>query len=618
MEETTIGLGFNSRRGGITTAGGGRATTAFVSASVKDLKDDHKNINNSNTSSSISNRDNHLDGGNESTINYYAPAVSSTTSSMNNQVIAGVNNGGFTSDPSANVMYMQQQQYDRQQQIQPSIPPPHHPSTISQTLHSYSHIEPQLHSNLPMVPTTTYPQPSSYNAQRVESSHSFPPPIIAMQQPAPIIPNPYFTSTINHQQQYSLPSFQPPPGLPPGAVPSFLPPPNNNAVQPAAVIPHLLPHPAVAPFMPAYIPSQQPLQHEQEQEQQQQQQQLDSIEKARALAMQFHQQNAQGIINDTSIPTNINYLQQRQTHFQKEQRKLQTFQLKNLEYVMKHEEKELRKHVDCMNQMTAYEEKQQIQLQLRMQQQRQRQLQLEQRKQQRDQVGMLNDGGGGIGTKEQRYAERVRKRQHVDHPSSKNGKNASSNNNPKKLRTSLYLSNLPIDGSTSERTLQSLFCLYGRLDRVTMYRHRSTGELKGDGLIVFGRDAAEEYRSKNGGDEDGGSGVDLVEAVCTQMNVAELPCGTVIVVQPADMDYKKKSNDNGEQIHQQVKNGGNQQHSIESMNTESYNANLTSTFGAGNVAPILSGGSKGLEDETLKKEDEDDDDDLDDFFASLE
>jgi len=47
-----------------------------------------------------------------------------------------------------------------------------------------------------------------------------------------------------------------------------------------------------------------------------------------------------------------------------------------------------------------------------------------------------------------------------------------------------------------------------------MYRNRSNGELKGDGLIVFGRDAAEEYRVKNNDNS-----IDLVESVCTQVRM---------------------------------------------------------------------------------------------------
>ena len=47
-----------------------------------------------------------------------------------------------------------------------------------------------------------------------------------------------------------------------------------------------------------------------------------------------------------------------------------------------------------------------------------------------------------------------------------------------------------------------------------MYRNRTNGELKGDGLIVFGRDAAEEYRVKNNDNS-----IDLVESVCTQVRM---------------------------------------------------------------------------------------------------
>ena len=41
----------------------------------------------------------------------------------------------------------------------------------------------------------------------------------------------------------------------------------------------------------------------------------------------------------------------------------------------------------------------------------------------------------------------------------------------------------------------------------------------------------------------GGSGTDLIETVCMQMNGAELPCGTVIGVEPADMDWGSRGKD---------------------------------------------------------------------------
>jgi hypothetical protein len=184
---------------------------------------------------------------------------------------------------------------------------------------------------------------------------------------------------------------------------------------------------------------------------------------------------------------------------------------------MKHEEHELRQHVNTMNQMTAYEERLQIQSELQRSQQREMRRRLEEKEREREQSGMIR-GGGGIGSKEQRKVERVRKRQH----NHSNGSNNNNNNNntysdtttaTTTQRASLYLTNLPADGSITERTLHSLFGLYGRLDRVTMYRHRSTGEYKGDGLIVFGRDAVEEFGRRSAES----SGVDLVESVCSQV-----------------------------------------------------------------------------------------------------
>jgi len=296
-----------------------------------------------------------------------------------------------------------------------------------------------------------------------------------------------------HQQQYSLPTFQPPQGIPP-QVASYNPPP---------IIPMQHNPSTTIPIPNNVIKKEEHAQNNLD----------DPLEKARKIAMRFHQESTN--IIDSSIPTNINYTEQRKEHFQKEDQKLKTYQLKNYQYVMQQEEKELRHTVHCMNQMTAYEERQDLQLQLQKEQHKQRLLQRHQKQQQREQIGILNEGSCGIGTKEQRKAERVRKRQHYD-SSNSNSNNASTSNKQRTtaLRNSLYLTNLPTDGSCTERTLQSLFCLYGRLDRVVMYRNRTNGELKGDGLIVFGRDAAEEYRVKNNDNS-----IDLVESVCTQVRM---------------------------------------------------------------------------------------------------
>ena len=242
----------------------------------------------------------------------------------------------------------------------------------------------------------------------------------------------------------------------------------------------------------------------------------DPIEKARAIARRFHEESTQrsaagtdSIVFDSSIPADNSYDHKRREYFTKERIKLDKFRLKNLEYVIKHDEMELRRHVDGMNQITSFEEKQSIQLEYAKQQQIERQMKLEQRGQHTTQTIMMNASGGGIGSKDQQRAERVRKRQCIERGTS-HVKN--SNDVPAgRRRNSLYITNLPTDGSTTERILHSLFSSYGRLDRVTMYRHRSTGDLKGDGLIVFGRDALEAY------DKTGADG-DLIDNVCMQVS----------------------------------------------------------------------------------------------------
>ena len=448
MEETT-GLGFDSHRG---DAAGTR--TAFVTASIRDPKDEHNNNSN-------------LEGKNGK-------------SSMNNKVVVDEVGGSCSSSEGAMMQ-------------------PQHPPSIAmpQTL-QYSQNNMMMQQQVPTFPN---PPPSSI--------------LPTMQQPPPV-----------HNPNSNTAVFQPPPGMPPLAVPNFPPPSHNFAPTtppPSAIIPHPLPPPSVlAPSMPAQmIPTPQHYQQQQDEQKQQQHAQSDAIEKARAIAMRFHHQSTQ--IDDASINSNVNYAQLRHDHFQKERQKHQVHSLKNLEYVMKHEETELRRQVECMNQMTAYEERQQLQLQLQQEQQRQRQLEIEQKRQHREQSGMMNDDCGGIGSKEQRRTEKMRKRQRLEHGA--NGNSGASSDKKEAIRTSLYLKNLPTDGSTTERTLQSLFCLYGRLDRVTMYRHRSTGELKGDGLIVFGRDAVEEHQMKGGNDDE-----DLVEAVCTQVSFDLGEVGKDIVV----------------------------------------------------------------------------------------
>ena len=310
----------------------------------------------------------------------------------------------------------------------------------------------------------------------------------------------------------------------------------------------------------------------------------ESLEKARAIAMRFRQEGT--IIGDTSIPNDSDYSQKRREHFEREKLRLSTYRLKNLEYVMEREELNLRRHVNVMDEMNQYEERLQIQKELQDRQRYEMRMKLDEKERRKETRGMSNEGGGGIGTKEQRHAERVRVK-------SARQDDQKVNKDEQPIRTSLYLTNLPVDGTTTERSLHSLFRAYGRLDRVTMYRHRSTGELKGDGLIVFGRDAVEAHRS---GQHD--KGKDLVDEVCVQMNGAELPCGTIIGVQPADVDYKTKAKNDDKFPSQRPP----------SPSSSGPSTNLP--FEGINAVTTVS-----QDHDTHKESDKDD---LDDFFASLE
>jgi hypothetical protein len=97
------------------------------------------------------------------------------------------------------------------------------------------------------------------------------------------------------------------------------------------------------------------------------------------------------------------------------------------------------------------------------------------------------------------------------------------------------------------------------------------------------------------------------------MNGAELPCGTVIGVQPADADYKPKSNKNVDRRSSRrppsPSNG-----TVTAARANGAMEATRTTPDAASSAVTASGRFRGADDKTPK----DGGDDLDDFFASLE
>lgn len=98
------------------------------------------------------------------------------------------------------------------------------------------------------------------------------------------------------------------------------------------------------------------------------------------------------------------------------------------------------------------------------------------------------------------------------------------------------------------------------------------------------------------------------------MNGAELPCGTVIGVQPADADYKSKPIKNGHRRSSSRRPPSPSDGTDPAEQAGEALEEAKKTPDAASSAVTTSGRSQGADDKTP----EDGGDDLDDFFASLE
>ncbi|KAL7575986.1 hypothetical protein ACA910_000774 [Epithemia clementina (nom. ined.)] len=180
----------------------------------------------------------------------------------------------------------------------------------------------------------------------------------------------------------------------------------------------------------------------------------------------------------------------------------------------------------------------------------------------------------GIGTKQRKEAERIKvKEGHVPLKSNKDDPST----------VAVYISGLPKDGSLTSDAVKDLFGCYGNIVKVHFYLNKTTGEVKGDGLVIYS------FR----GDENEGS--NLVNMVCSQMSGAVLPSGDVLKVEPSSSNKKSAGSNSA------------------TVETSSSNEKQM-----GSNSAVISQTPSTQHDVNVQHNGEDgNDDELDDFFSSI-
>lgn len=171
---------------------------------------------------------------------------------------------------------------------------------------------------------------------------------------------------------------------------------------------------------------------------------------------------------------------------EQERVRLEKALLQNWEYLAKREEQRLQHQLRLID---AAKQLEQDQVQRRVLQTKV----LEQQQQQKqNRNGHLSSSQAGIGTLEQRNRKRkvnqLQQRQQQEQDCS----------------SSLYLSNLP--STTSMDVIRNLFQSYGTIKRVHFYTNKTTGLLKGDGLVTYETNKEKQITT------------DFLQSVCQQVS----------------------------------------------------------------------------------------------------
>jgi hypothetical protein len=163
------------------------------------------------------------------------------------------------------------------------------------------------------------------------------------------------------------------------------------------------------------------------------------------------------------------------------QKREQVALLKNLEYLSKVEDERLRERLVQIQQTKAYEQHIQQQFQRR-----------------HDPTPALRSQAG-IGTQERQRVEEKRKRHGPPSNNSSHFANSSSES------VAIYVANLPQkDGPADDDLVRGLFSSYGEIRKIHYYVDKSTGQRKGDALVIYSL-------------QEGQDKVTLTDSVCSQV-----------------------------------------------------------------------------------------------------
>lgn len=211
--------------------------------------------------------------------------------------------------------------------------------------------------------------------------------------------------------------------------------------------------------------------------------------RAQAILKRFEEQQQQflgGMMVSGADLTDVEpvvYRRQRELGFQREAERKKLAILKNFEY--------LTHRASCRVGELAAQIDESRELEIMVNERYQ--IALEERKRLREQRTHNLNSQAAIGTE---------KRKHMD----KQVRKAMS---ARDIRVSLYLTGLPTNESVGEDFVRNLFGSYGQIRKVHLYRDKASGEMKGDGLVV--------YNLASDGSEQ-----ELVEVVCSQVSASAL------------------------------------------------------------------------------------------------